>query len=707
MGVRDRIGAVSPWVRWTTGIVTAAVVTSTLILVRYESELPPIKGLGFAPFRDCQSPERGVFPSIEQLRQDVELIRDMGNAVRTYSALNGAIETVAHATELGMRVSAGAWLGPENTAQEREANRQEIEAVIALASRFDLESVIVGNEVMLRHDLSPQRLAEYVRYVRSRVKVPVTTAEIASIAMLAENRVVVDAVDYLMVHIYPYWDGVDIDGAAWYVADVYHRAKNEVRKKVVIGETGWPSGGLVNGKAVPNTVNAGRFLAEWVSVARSEDIDYYYFAAFDEKWKFEGGVGPFWGIYDSARRPKYPTFSLSVAPVPVPPRPSVTPATQTSSGHSSSGGQSGGGQSGVLGDRDSFALYHTWPAPTEYVPSGVIGDGDDVTFTDCAPSGRDDGQDPAQIDYAVRVDYKPSISGSGWVGRYWQNPADNWGDKEGGLDLRGFTALTLFAKGEHGGERVHFFSGGIVGKPGDGYPDSLTKREITVTLDRTWQKYVIDLRGGDLSRVVGGFGWSASRADNPDGAVFYVDDIQFDKTVLHRPCFDRPSGTLLSTVYIMDGSTLCANQSPVGKYELGVDSSSQNRGWLRSDGDALRMDYPGQQLWGAVFLTVGDPVPPGGRPGQDFSQCHTLQVDMRSDTLGSGVGIGMKDKDGLDDGKEVKIRIKPTSEWATTSVRLTDFDLNLAAIYVVIEFVFGAADPQQTIYVRNVRLLCG
>jgi len=693
--------------RWIAGLAAAAVATTVVVLVLKDGATP-IRGLAFAPFRDCQSPERGVFPSAEHMLEDVDLIRGMGNAVRTYSSSRNASEVVEHALGVGLRVSAGAWLGPENTDEERAANHQEIESVIALSKRFKLESVIVGNEVLLRHDLPAQRLAEYIRDVRSKVGVPVTTAEVANVAMLPENRTVIDAVDYLMANINPYWDGVGVDDAAWYVADAYHKIEGATGKKVVVGETGWPSGGPVNGRAIPNVANAGRFLTDWMAVAQHENIDYYYFSAFDEKWKFEGGIGSHLGVYDAARRPKYPTTSLLAGPLPVPPRPAALPSTQVPGGPTGSGPKPGTGQ-GVApgpGDKDSLVLYHSWPVPTDYVPSGFMGDVNDVTFTDCAHGGRDGEPDPAAIDYAIRVDYRPSAAGNGWAGIYWQNPANNWGDQEGGLDLRGFTALTFYARGEQGGERLSFFSGGIAGEPGDQFPDSLAKREIAVTLQPTWQKYVIDLRGGDLSRVVGGFGWSASRAGNPNGATFYLDDIQFDKTAKPSSCFDPPPGTPPGTVYILAGNALCANRSPVGNYEFGVDSSERRRSWLRAEGDALRLDYPGRQQWGAVFLTVGDLVPPGARPGQDFSQCHTLQADLRSDTVGAGFGIGMKDKYMADDGREAKIRVAPTSAWNTTSINLAGFKVDLSAIYVIIEFVFGAADPQQTVYVRNIRLLC-
>jgi hypothetical protein len=175
----------------------------------------------------------------------------------------------------------------------------------------------------------------------------------------------------------------------------------------------------------------------------------------------------------------------------------------------------------------------------------------------------------------------------------------------------------------------------------------------------------------------------------------------------HRVCVDPPPGAPPNTLYIMDGVELCADRSPAGKYTIGADTSSQRRDWLTRSGDALKMAYPPGQAWGAVFLTVGDPIPPGSRPGQDLSHCHTLQVDLRTDTDGATLSIGMKDKDQPDDGTEPKIRVTPTKTWATKTFRLTNLTgIKLSAVYVVIEFVFEPNDPPQIVYFRNVRLLC-
>jgi hypothetical protein len=121
-------------------------------------------------------------------------------------------------------------------------------------------------------------------------------------------------------------------------------------------------------------------------------------------------------------------------------------------------------------------------------------------------------------------------------------PLPNFGtESNAGVDLSGATALTFWARGQQGGEVVDFFMGGVgwtgnavnnpctPGFPGPcPAPDSTPAVKITVTLTTQWTQYSISLAGRDLHYVLGGFGWGVNGALNPNGAVFNLDDIQYD-----------------------------------------------------------------------------------------------------------------------------------------------------------------------------------
>jgi hypothetical protein len=108
---------------------------------------------------------------------------------------------------------------------------------------------------------------------------------------------------------------------------------------------------------------------------------------------------------------------------------------------------------------------------------------------------------------------------------YWQYPANNWGGVDGGFDLSRAKKLTFWARGEKGGERIEEFKvGGIMGE----YSDSDTAGIGPVVLDKEWKQYTIDLTGKDLSYIIGGFAWATNLDVNPDGAVFYLDEIKYE-----------------------------------------------------------------------------------------------------------------------------------------------------------------------------------
>jgi hypothetical protein len=128
--------------------------------------------------------------------------------------------------------------------------------------------------------------------------------------------------------------------------------------------------------------------------------------------------------------------------------------------------------------------------------------------------------------YCVSVEYVPKrTQGAGWIGIFWQNPANNWGSKKAGFDLTGATKLTFWARGAKGGEIISEFKmGGITGE----FSDTDSAGIGPAMLKNEWQKYEIDLKGKDLSHIIGGFCFSANADDNPDGFIIYLDDIIYE-----------------------------------------------------------------------------------------------------------------------------------------------------------------------------------
>lgn len=168
-----------------------------------------------------------------------------------------------------------------------------------------------------------------------------------------------------------------------------------------------------------------------------------------------------------------------------------------------------------------FDVYTDKRSPNNhYIPSGWMGDYSDIKFNDMWM------ENPHSGTTSIRIEHVPRRSqGAGWIGIYWQNPANNWGSKKAGFDLTGAKKLTFWARGENGGELIAEFKiGGITGE----FSDSASAGIGPAMLTKEWKQYEIDLTGLDLSHIIGGFCFAASGDDNLEGVVFYLDDIKYE-----------------------------------------------------------------------------------------------------------------------------------------------------------------------------------
>lgn len=176
------------------------------------------------------------------------------------------------------------------------------------------------------------------------------------------------------------------------------------------------------------------------------------------------------------------------------------------------------------GDLDShlFRTFYVFldegSSQNHYHPSGWIGDYDAIRRVSWVRKPHS-GKNCLRFKYTARL-----TQGAGWAGVYWQNPVNNWGDVEGGYNLKGAKKLTFWARGEKGGETiVRFGMGGIGGI----YTDTAKAEIGPIVLEKGWRQYSIDLSGKDLSYISGGFFWMTDKVSNPDGAVFYIDEIRY------------------------------------------------------------------------------------------------------------------------------------------------------------------------------------
>ena len=205
------------------------------------------------------------------------------------------------AAEFGLRVTVGAWID-----KDKARNEREIRSVIDLSHRHsNINGIFVGNETIYRGEETVPDLIAKIQRVKRAVSVPVTTGEIWNVWM--EHPELVSAVDFIAAHILPYWEGFSDKQAVDQAILIYDKLRQAYPgKRVVIAEFGWPSAGYNLKNADPGRIEQAMVLRTFVSKAEAYGIDYNIVEAIDQPWKiFEGGVGPYWGLYDAARQPKF------------------------------------------------------------------------------------------------------------------------------------------------------------------------------------------------------------------------------------------------------------------------------------------------------------------------------------------------------------------------------------------------------------------
>lgn len=297
--------------------ITVAVMTIMFWALINRPETEPawpatIQGFSFAPYHEGQSAITRIYPTREQIDADLTLLAGLTYAVRTYS-VDGTLGDIPElARKHRINVALGAWLD-----EDRDRNAQEMDRLLEVAARSrNVVRIIVGNEVLLRGNLSVPEMIAHLERVRAAVDIPVSTAEPWHVWV--DHPELVAHVDYIAVHMLPFWEGVPLDEAVDYVVGRMDELKRHFPgKRIVISEVGWPSNGRTIKQAVASEANEATFLRRFLARAAQEEYVCYVMEAFDQPWKqeTEGSVGAYWGVYNAERQPKF-TFDQPIVKIP-------------------------------------------------------------------------------------------------------------------------------------------------------------------------------------------------------------------------------------------------------------------------------------------------------------------------------------------------------------------------------------------------------
>jgi len=283
----------------------ACVHAGVWFFLRPEGKAPDFTGqlasISYSPFADSSHPDSGPRPTAEQIRADLKAIAPYTRAIRTYSATNGAELVPPIAAEFGLKVTVGAWIDKDQARNERE-----IRSALELARHYsNVNAIVVGNETTgVRAEMSVDDLVTLIQKVKRSSPVPVTTGEIWTVWI--DHPQLASAVDFIAAHILPYWEGFDVSRAVDHTIEFYDQLrKMHPGKRIVIAEFGWPSAGYNFHAAEPGRIEQAEVLRDFVTRAQAYGIDYNIVEAIDQPWKtMEGGVGPYWGIFDARRQAK-------------------------------------------------------------------------------------------------------------------------------------------------------------------------------------------------------------------------------------------------------------------------------------------------------------------------------------------------------------------------------------------------------------------
>lgn len=260
-----------------------------------------LHGICFSPYTKGQDLSDTLSES--QIVRRMKIIQPYTQWVRSFSCTNGNEYIPKIAKDKGLKTAVGAWIS-----NDLSKNQKEIENLISLANDGLVDIAVIGNEVLLREELSVDEVLEYISRVRQAIPKEIPVTYVDSYYIFDIHPELIPALDMISINCYPFWEGADINISPAYTRYMYQLIKEKSGgKPVIISETGWPSDGESTEQAEPSQTNAMKYFIDIQNWVDQEDIPLFYFSSFDESWKIhhEGDVGQSWGLWNEKEKLKY------------------------------------------------------------------------------------------------------------------------------------------------------------------------------------------------------------------------------------------------------------------------------------------------------------------------------------------------------------------------------------------------------------------
>lgn len=258
-------------------------------------------GLCFSMYEDGQKPGDNI--TEEQVMRRMKILQPHIKWIRSFSCIEGNEFVPKVAKELGIKTLVGAWIS-----DDKEKNRQELDALIKLANEGLVDIAAVGNEVLYRDDIPLEELKEHIAEVKRSIPSDIPVGYVDAYYEFSVHPDLTEMCDVILSNCYPFWESCHIDYSLQHMQQMYGQALGAGKgKKVIITETGWPSKGENLKAAQPSDENFLKYFINTQLWCQKAGIESFYFSSFDESWKVgdEGIVGAYWGLWDKDEKLKY------------------------------------------------------------------------------------------------------------------------------------------------------------------------------------------------------------------------------------------------------------------------------------------------------------------------------------------------------------------------------------------------------------------
>lgn len=266
--------------------------------------------ISYSGYREGQNPQKFIYPTQDQVLEDLKILEKNWVMIRTYGADRHSEDVLAviRREKVNLKVMLGIWLDGEPG--HEEDNAKQIDTAIRLANEYRdvVVAVNVGNEILVHwsnHKVPEEKVIQYVLKVQAAIDQPVTVAD-DFLYWREHGQKLAEVVDFVTMHTYPMWGRQDIDTAMPVTIEHFESVKKALPgKTIVIGEAGWATYtvGELHAPRAGDETKQSRYFNELTAWAKENDVNVFFFEAFDEPWKGTGTEGH-WGLFTEGRKAK-------------------------------------------------------------------------------------------------------------------------------------------------------------------------------------------------------------------------------------------------------------------------------------------------------------------------------------------------------------------------------------------------------------------